>query len=97
MDQISRNSRLRIFLLVIVVAHLFIVAWHGVSHLQIPVPLSMLQMLFVGIVITLLPLIGAAMLWTKYLNQGAWLIATAMFASFLFGLINHFGVNVPAV
>ncbi len=95
MNQMSGNNVLRIALVTIVLSHLVIAAWHGVDHVNIPVPLSMIQNIFVGIIIILLPLVGAALLWTKYSRRAAWLITITMLASFLFGLINHFIFNSP--
>ena len=82
-------------LVAIVVIHLLVVIWHGASHINIPVPLSAAQTAFVTIVIVVLPLIGAALLWTRRKALAAWLITFSMLAALLFGLINHFARDTP--
>ena len=82
-------------LIAIVVIHFLVVIWHGVSHVNVPVPLSGAQTAFVTIVIVVLPLIGAALLWTSRKSLAAWLITLSMLASLLFGFINHFALDSP--
>jgi hypothetical protein len=48
----------------IVMIHGIVNGLHGLAHLKIPVPLSLLQSLFVGIIIFLIPIIAAVLLWT---------------------------------
>ena len=63
--------------------------------MQVPVPLTTMQQVFVAIVILLLPFVGMAMLWSEKKRAGAWLIAISMFASLIFGLLNHFVLRSP--
>jgi len=74
----------------IVLAHLAISIPHGMAHADLQIGLSMLQNLYVWIVITVGPLIAMALLWTKYQHAGALLLAVSMFGSLLFGVWNHF-------
>jgi hypothetical protein len=77
-------------LVAIVVIHFLVVIWHGASHIGVPVPLSAAQTAFVTIVIVVLPIVGAALLWTSGKTLAAWLITLSMLAALLFGFINHF-------
>ena len=91
----TNEQKLRGSLVAIVVIHFLVVIWHGASHINVPVPLSPAQTAFITIVIVVLPLIGAALLWTSRMTLAAWLIALSMFASLLFGFINHFARVSP--
>jgi hypothetical protein len=64
---------------------------HGLAHVEIPVPLSLLQGLFVGIVIFLSPFIAAVL----FYRMGSWLLLSAMTGSLLFGVYNHYMVISP--
>ena len=45
---------------------------------------------FIGVIIVLLPVVGACLLWSRWRLTAAWLITLAMLASLIFGLLNHF-------
>jgi hypothetical protein len=92
----TNEKWLRGALVAIVLIHFVVNLWHGATHLQVPVPLTALQITFVGIVITLLPLIGAGLLWTKQKRAAVWVITLSMLASLLFGFINHFMLSGAA-
>ena len=77
-----------------VVAHLVISIVHGWAHAGALVPLSRAANLFVFIVILAGPVIGLALTWPAE-QLGSWLIATAMAASLVFGLVNHFVFASP--
>jgi len=89
------TPELRTWLVASVLIHGAVSLWHGAAHLQVPVPLTPLQMAYVAIVITLLPLVGMGMLWTRRKREGAIMIAVAMFASLVFGVVNHFVLDSP--
>ncbi|MEG4504211.1 hypothetical protein QUA81_08860 [Microcoleus sp. F6_B4] len=74
----------------IAVIHAIANGLHGLAHLEIPIPLSLLQSLFVGMVIFLIPIIAAVLLWTQFYRIGSWLLLSSMAGSILFGLYNHF-------
>lgn len=74
----------------IVLIHLFVLLWHGAAHVEIPVPLTASETIFVILIIYLTPLAGAGLLWTSYITAGVWLIILSMLGSLLFGFINHF-------
>lgn len=79
----------------IVVIHGIVVALHGLAHQQIPVPLSMIQSLFVSAVIVLAPIIALILLWTPFYRAGIWLFLVSMIGALLFGIYNHFIVITP--
>lgn len=79
----------------IVVIHAIVNGLHGLAHVEIPVSLSLLQSLFVGIVIFPTPIIAAVLLWTQFYRIGSWLLLGAMAGSLLFGIYNHFIVMSP--
>lgn len=79
----------------VVVMHAIANGLHGLAHIEIPVPLSLLQSLFVGIAIFLTPIVAAALLWTQFYRIGSWLLLGSIAGSLLFGLYNHFIVISP--
>lgn len=85
----SRPS-LALLLAAIVAVHTAIGLWHGAAHVHVPVPLTGLQQAFIGVIIVLLPVVGACLLWSRWRLAAAWLITLAMLASLIFGLLNHF-------
>ncbi|MEH2312401.1 MAG: hypothetical protein V7K18_08375 [Nostoc sp.] len=80
---------------IIVVIHAIINGLHGLAHVEIPVSLSLLQSLFVGIVIFPIPMIAAVLLWTQFYRIGSWLLLSSIAASLLFGIYNHLLVISP--
>ncbi len=79
----------------IVVIHAIVNGLHGLAHVEIPVSLSLLQSLFVGIVIFLTPIIAAVLFWTKFYHIGSWLLLSSIAGSLLFAIYNHFIVISP--
>ena len=79
----------------VVVMHAILNGLHGLAHVEIPVPLSLLQSLFVGIVIFLTPIIAAVLLWTQFYRIGSWLLLSSMAGSLLFAIYNHHIVISP--
>jgi len=79
----------------IVVLHAIAHGLHGLAHVKIPVPLSSLQSVFIGVVILLAPIIAAVLLWTKFDRVGSWLLLSSMAGAILFGIYNHFIVISP--
>jgi hypothetical protein len=79
----------------IVILHAIAHGLHGLAHVEIPVPLSLLQSVFIGAVILLLPILAAVLLWTPFDRLGSWLLLSSMAGAILFGLYNHFLVISP--
>jgi hypothetical protein len=80
---------------VIAVIHAIAHSLHGLAHQEIPVPLSLLQTIFIGTVILLAPILAAVLLWTNFHRIGGWLLLSSMAGSILFGIYNHFIVISP--
>ncbi|HEY9604401.1 MAG TPA: hypothetical protein V6C85_22485 [Allocoleopsis sp.] len=79
----------------IAVIHAIANGLHGLAHTEIPVSLSLLQSLFVGVVIFLTPIIAAILLWTPFYCIGSWILLSSIAGSLIFGLYNHFIVISP--
>ena len=79
----------------LVVIHAFLHGLHGLAHANIPVPLSLSQGIFIGVVILLAPILAAILLWTKFVRIGSWLLLGSMTGAILFGIYNHFVVITP--
>ena len=79
----------------IVIMHAIAHGLHGLAHKQIPIPLSLLQSVFVGVVILLVPIIAAVLLSSQFDRIGSWLLLYSMAAASLFGIYNHYIVISP--
>lgn len=90
MSPTKSENRLAPLLAVIVALHAAIGLWHGAAHTHVPVPLTGAQQAFIGVIIMLLPVVGACLLWSRWRNAAAGLITLTMLASLLFGFFNHF-------
>ena len=90
MNHTRTDGWLRAIVATSVVLHLVVLFWHGAAHAGIPVPLTAVQWAFVIVVIYVLPVVGGIFVWTERRLTGAWLVTLSMFASLLFGFINHF-------
>jgi hypothetical protein len=88
----SRNARL--WLTGIVLVHLIISIVHGTAHTEAHVPLSPAANVFVLTVIVAGPLVGLALMWPSQ-RIGAWLIASTLAGSLVFGFVNHFVFASP--
>jgi hypothetical protein len=93
--RVGNNSSLRLSLVAIVLVHFAILLWHGAAHSRLAISLTAFQTAFVGLIIFSLPLIGTRLLWTNHSRAAARLIALSMFASLVFGLVNHFILTSP--
>ena len=79
-----------------VAAHFALSFLHGLAHVETGVYLGLPGNLFVALVITMAPLVAAALLWTtRVRTAGALLLVGSMTASFVFGVYNHFVVVSP--
>ncbi|HEX3143272.1 MAG TPA: hypothetical protein VHQ64_04825 [Pyrinomonadaceae bacterium] len=76
--------------LVLVLIHLIVSTLHGRAHQAAMVTLTTFGYVYVIVVITLTPLIAAAVLFTRKKKIGALLLALSMSGSFIFGFWYHF-------
>ena len=85
----------RIVITGLVAVHLAASLWHGSLHTQLSINLSAWQTIFVLLVIVIAPVVGAALVWTRYSSSGLWLFFLAMLGSFLFGVYHHYVLVSP--
>ena len=74
----------------LVVIHAIIAAMHGLAHIGGNVGLTLFDVTFVGIVISIAPLVAVLLLYKYSWQTGTWLYLIAMIGSFAFGLHHHF-------
>jgi hypothetical protein len=86
----ERKMQIAWFSTIIVAIHAIVIILHGLAHLNVPVPISMSQSLFIGTVIVLAPIVAAILLWSSFEQVGHWLFLGSMTGALLFGLYNHF-------
>ncbi len=79
--------------LVLILVHLVVSTLHGWAHQAAIVTLTTFGYVYVGVVITLTPLLAGALLVTRKKKFGALLLALSMFGSFIFGFWYHFLSN----
>jgi hypothetical protein len=89
LDMNGFRSAEKLWLIILVAAHLIISIVHGTAHAGANIPLSRAANLFVFIVIVAGPLAGLALMWSAQ-RAGALVIAIAMAGSLIFGFLNHF-------
>lgn len=73
-----------------VLIHFIVSALHGRAHQAAMVTLTAFGKIYVGVVITLMPLVAAALLFTRKRKIGALLLTLSMLGSFMFGVWYHF-------
>lgn len=88
-------TRLKRFALLVILAHLLVVAIHGRAHRQLIVPLTRTQEIFILAAVLLGPLVAALLLISRAPRFGAWLLLLSMAASLAFGAYYHFLVTGP--
>ena len=85
----------RIVITGLVAVHLAATLWHGSLHSALSINLSPSQTLFVLLVILIAPIVGAALVWTRYDSSGLWVFFLAMLGAFLFGAYHHYMMVSP--
>ena len=78
-----------------IILHALFSSLHGASHQSLGVKLSVLQVLFVAVVITIAPIVAGIFLWKDAIKVGAVLLACSMTGSLIFGAYNHFVAISP--
>jgi hypothetical protein len=79
--------------LALILIHLVVSTWHGWAHRAAMVTLTTFGYVYVGMVITLMPLVAAGFLFARKQKIGALLLALSMLGSFVFGVWYHFLSN----
>lgn len=80
----------------IVVIHEIVNGLHGLAHIKIPVPLSLIQSSLVLLVIFLAPIVAAISLWTRFYRMGIWFLLSALVGSILVSTYIHLIGMSPA-
>jgi len=89
MNQLSSQRR-PFGALALILIHLVVSTLHGWTHQASLVRLTAFGYVYVGVVITLMPLVAAAFLFSRKRKIGALLLAFSMLGSFIFGFWYHF-------
>ena len=84
----------RIWLAVIVLAHLAVSILHGSAHTTAQVALSPAAMAFVFSIVLAGPLIGLGLMLLSA-RLGSWIVACTMAGALIFGAVNHFVLTSP--
>jgi hypothetical protein len=85
----------RLVIPALVAVHLAASLWHGNAHTRLAIDLPPTKTLFVFIVILIAPIVAAALVWTRYISIGFWVLFLSMLASFLFGAYHHYLLVSP--
>ena len=79
----------------LVVIHLGITLWHGSAHTTLAIALPPAKNAFVLMVILAAPVLGGALVWTRYHRAGVWIFFLSMLGALLFGAYHHFVLVSP--
>jgi hypothetical protein len=90
----GRHS-MRVWVTIVVLAHLAVNILHGQAHTRLGVGLSAWQQAYVIAVILLAPLVALALVFTRYARTGLWLLLASMLGSLIFGACYHYVVISP--
>ncbi|KST68065.1 hypothetical protein [Mastigocoleus testarum] len=83
------------YAIIVTLFHFVVVGIHGFAHQVIPVPVSILQYLFIIPVITIAPIVAIVLLQGKSFYTGITLLFCSMLGALVFGVYNHFIVISP--
>ncbi len=74
----------------IVILHAAVSILHGIAHLLIPVPVGMVELVYILLVIAAAPILGVWLMRRPYYRTGARLLLAGMVGALVFGLAEHF-------
>lgn len=86
---------MRLWVTIVVLAHLIISVVHGQAHTSLGVGLNTWQQVYVYSVILLAPLVALALAFTRYVRAGLWLLLGSMLGSLVFGFCYHYVIISP--
>jgi hypothetical protein len=81
--------------ILIVLAHVIAIPFHGLAHMKIPISISLFQGLFVSFMSVFVPIASIVLLWKQFYRVGVWLLLCSMVSSLAFDSYNHFIVFSP--
>ena len=64
--------------------------WHGDAHEALEVYLPGFKTAFIVAVILIAPVVGAALVWTRFYLLGCWIVGVSMLGSVLFSVYHHY-------
>jgi len=79
----------------LVAVHLVANFWHSGAHTELAIDLSPIQLTFVIIAILLAPIAAGALVWTRFVTFGLWLLVLSMTGALLFGVYHHYILVSP--
>lgn len=79
----------------LVAIHLAASFWHGGVHTQLAIALPPEKTIFVYVVILTVPIVAAALVWTRYISLGIWMLFLSMLGALLFGAYHHYVLVSP--
>lgn len=85
----------RLVITAIVAVHLAASLWHGGAHNRLAIYLPTPKTLFIFVVILIAPVVSAALVWTRHISIGLWVLFLSMLGSFLFGAYHHYVLVSP--
>lgn len=85
----------KVWITIVVLAHLVVNLLHGNAHTSLGVGLSTWQTLYVLAVILVAPLLALGLLFTRYSRAGLWLLSASMLGSLIFGFLYHYIIISP--
>jgi hypothetical protein len=85
----------KIWVTIVVLAHLVVNLLHGNAHTSLGVGLSSWQTAYVLSVILLAPLLALVLSFTRYARAGLWLLLLSMLGSLIFGFLYHYIIISP--
>jgi hypothetical protein len=89
------GTMVSVIAIIVVILHAVVVVLHAAAHRQLHVQLSILQSLYVAVVIIAAPLLSALILLTKWRHLGFALLGASMVGAFLFGGYYHYVTPSP--
>ena len=89
------RSRFVALTVAVVLVHLAVSLGHGWAHVNIPVPSTPAQNVFILVVITIAPLVAMWLALNRRTGAGAAVLALSMLGSFLFGVAYHYVIRSP--
>jgi len=86
---------MKLAILTLVIVHVIATLWHGDAHSTLGIDLPTLKILYVYAVILAAPIVGAILVWTRFIIFGAGLFAFSMVGAFVFGVYHHYVLVSP--
>jgi uncharacterized membrane protein len=90
----SMPNEIRLALATIIV-HAVVVSLHAAAHQILGVQASLVQLIYIVLVIMVAPLAAGLLLWKGLKTEGAALLVCSLMGSLIFGVFNHFVMNTP--